>query len=219
MIDSNLNFDPIILKKVEELSQTMPEYSLYPIDGKVDDKVGLILSYLTYISNGDILEIGCGKSSNFIYSCLKKNKFYIIDINSDKINSVRKQFMQSLLGKISQVKFIVDDSRWVDLRNIKIDLLWIDGNHSLSAFINDFTKFLPLLNLNGYILAHDFTHLGGPKKDTIDLFGDFIVNNSEKFGISIISRITSLNSETEIAVFGKGLFMAQKVSEKFTKEP
>jgi hypothetical protein len=203
-----LKIDPSILEEVKKT----PEISIDNVSVGVSKTLGTLLSYLTYTSNADILEIGCGASSGFIYPYIRNNKFYIIDIDAKKIECVKSVFIQKLPDKISQVNFIADNSRWADLRNIKLDLLWIDGDHSLSSVASDFVRFMPLLNVGGYVLIHDYN-------SHVKLFGDFIISNQDSFGVK---RILEIISSTNKDIFNDSLYAVlffQKTSEQLTASP
>lgn len=92
-----------------------------------------------------------------IYKCELFNKLipyceqlYGIDLNQDsekylKSNSKTNFFHGSTLDFIQEMK----------LNNIKIDLLFIDADHSKEMVLKDFFLYLPFLNKNGIIFLHD----------------------------------------------------------------
>lgn len=209
----NLELDQTILEKVK----VIPKISTDGVGAGVGSVFGNLLSYLTEVSNSNILEIGCGQSSGFIYPHIKSNDFYIIDTNKEKLDYVYSRFIQELPDKISQVKFVLNDSRRIDLGDIKLDFLWIDGDHSLSAFINDFARFLPSLNIGGYVLAHDFNY-GYP--NGVSLFGEFIIKNQKAFGVRCFNRVKNYTKEDIIIGDSSlGLFLCSKVSHQFIASP
>jgi hypothetical protein len=210
-----LEYDPKILKNMEKI----PIVNLDSCKGGVSPEHALLLSYLTHTLNGNILEIGCGCSSGFIFSHLKEgDSFYMIDKNSQKMSYIFNEFTK-YTDKVQNFITLSTDSRFIDLKyvNTIFNLLFIDGNHSLSGVINDFSRFLLLLNLDGYVIIHDYNPKtkDSPTKYTVDLFGNFIRDNSRHFGLEIISEVKNPITQKSI-VFGEGLFMARKISNEFT---
>ena len=199
--------------------EKIPIVNLDLCKGGISPEHALLLSYLTHTLNGNILEIGSGCSSGFIFSYLKEaDRFYMIDKNHQKMSYIFNEFTKHT-DKIQNFSIFSTDSRFIDLKhvNTSFNLLFIDGNHSLSGFINDFSRFLILLNLDGYIIAHDYNPKmkDSPTKYTVELFGNFIRDNLRYFGLEIISEVKNPTTQKSI-VFGEGLFMARKISNEFT---
>ena len=221
------------MKKV----QTIKPIEIPNCKPEVSDTVGLLLSYLTHISSGSVVEIGCGASTGCIVPFLKENQaFYSIDIDYEKIENVFSVIKKEKVGQPFPGKFIAEDSRGFDMRHINdrnIGLLWIDGDHSLSGIMCDVARFLPILNIGGYLIAHDF--LSGIHSITpaVNFFCNFIIQNSEHFGLKPFSTIQNFieipgsppfkeplcegcerKDKFNLAALNQ-VFLAQKVSNQF----
>lgn len=206
-------------------------------NSEVSDIVGLLLSYLTHISSGSVVEIGCGASTGRIVPFLKENQaFYSIDADYEKLERIFSFIKKEKGEQLFPGKFIAEDSRSFDVRHINdrnVGLLWIDGDHSLSGIMNDISRFLPLLNIGGYLIAHDFRSGIHSITPAVEFFCNFIIQNSEHFGLKTFSTIQNFieipgslpfkeplcegcerKDKFNLAVLNQ-VFLAQRVSNQF----
>lgn len=73
-------------------------------------------------------------------------------------------------------KFVkMNDLYFADIFKDKIDVLFIDTNHSFEHTINELKKFLPRMNKQGIIIMHD-TNIRDPKKSRVGDAINFIFN-------------------------------------------
>lgn len=121
---------------------------------------------------GTIVEIGAyrGKSTCFIAEGIKNRDvtFYTIDTfenqgMSEGLRDTFKEFRKNTLKY--KDKIIVKKGFSYDvvkeLKNIKIDLLWIDACHEYEAVKSDIEDWLPLVKKNGLLCFHDY-YIEGP---------------------------------------------------------
>jgi len=104
----------------------------------------------------DILEIGVRRGSSTkaflrgIKDRLGEAHLYSID-KGDRSRIVRSkdynQYWTFILGDSTMVKW-----------DKKIDVLFIDGDHSYEGVKKDFLKYEPYVKSNGLIFMHDITH-------------------------------------------------------------
>jgi len=117
-----------------------------------------------------------------------QQKIINIGLNSDffelkKVNTMLPDFDEMLMADT----------------NGKIDLAFIDGDHSYKGIKNDFEKVYPLLSEDGCIILHDtYSHIGC-RKFVIDLYekyqdGTFDIinlpygNGHNRYGLTILTK-------------------------------
>lgn len=109
------------------------------------------------------LEIGTyrGGWAFCLINSIKKLKLYSIDIVDN--------FSQTLLNKINTINnnfsLIIDDAYSINTidsyfkdKNIKFDLIFEDGPHSLETQIFAIQNYAPLLNSNGFLIIEDIVN-------------------------------------------------------------
>ena len=125
-----------------------------------------------------VVEIGTFMGSSAIWigsalhDCKKNGKLYSIDLFND-ILPCRGQRTRSLIDpqkfvedKILQsslqndIQLIKGNSieignQWRNISSEKIDVLFIDGDHTIKGCVDDLQSFLPHLNKEGIIILHD----------------------------------------------------------------
>ncbi len=161
-------------------------------------EAGMLTTWASQIpQNGVVVEIGCygGLSTSYLLSGLKKRngKIYAIDpFNSDLDKQSEltdncvpleakptKELVASRLdangfsGMYELIEgFSQEAARQWD-PEVKIDFLWIDGNHEQAY--QDFKDFEPYLNSNARVAVHDAHPRYGYEavvRDTRKIFGD-----------------------------------------------
>jgi predicted O-methyltransferase YrrM len=78
------------------------------------------------------------------------DKMYAVDINNYSSNYIKNS------GKVEF--FHGSSSSFIEViqsNKVKIDLLFIDADHSMDAVLQDFYNYFPYVNKNGLILVHD----------------------------------------------------------------
>jgi len=81
------------------------------------------------------------------------------------------------------------------LQDPKIDLLFIDGHHSVDRVVDEWKKYIPMLSDHGVVLLHDTAFHPGPHLlvDAIDRskFNVELFCEDEDYGITKITRVLS----------------------------
>lgn len=114
-----------------------------------------------------VLEIGVGtkaQSTRTILSALMENeKGKLISIDNNSGN-------RKIDGGVAEYwKLVVGDSHheriYNQVKDIKFDILFIDGDHGYDGVKKDFEMYVPLVKDRGLILMHDITntHEGVPE--------------------------------------------------------
>lgn len=130
--------------------------------GPIDMRLGQLLQAFVQIIKEDatILEIGAGLSTKYIASCLERRTFYTCDLLWEQPKEAPDNFR--VVSHSSEILLREWNNPITEReRNIKLDLLWIDGDHSYGGCMNDlgFTKFLVS---GGFLLIHDAYNAGVP---------------------------------------------------------
>jgi predicted O-methyltransferase YrrM len=150
----------------------------------------LLKALVCNIAPQTVLEIGCftGVSTTWIAAGLEQkggegvvdgvdlftpifpNPPYHYEYDADPLATAR--VAATTAGLAHRIRFHQADSRWLGLRLSQvlerpIDLLYIDGNHSIRGCLVDFLLFSPYVAHGGYIVLHDIypEHCGhrGPR--------------------------------------------------------
>jgi predicted O-methyltransferase YrrM len=139
------------------------------------------LFMLSSYSNIGILETGrYNGGSAVVMACA--NEF--VPIYSVDINPQNDDFLSTIFDKLnigSNVRLITGDSQNTKYPEVgKLDLLFIDADHSFNGCLNDLNNFYPNLISGGHIVLHD-TYFGSEvQKAAIS----FINNNNVEVVIS-----------------------------------
>jgi len=108
----------------------------------------------------NILELGVGtkgQSTQIFLSALEENengRLFSIDIN------VRRSIYERIEDRFGKYwTMIIGDSHsqivYNQVKDIKFDLIFIDGDHSYEGVKKDFEMYVPLLKDGGLLLMHD----------------------------------------------------------------
>lgn len=120
-----------------------------------------ILGYTTKIRN--IMEVGTGNGGTlFLFSQLLEQGGLIITLDNYKFPKWKEEFFSNF-HKSAIIKIITGSSFNRDtifkvktaLGSAKLDLLFIDADHTYEGVKNDFEKFAPLVKDDGIIAFHD----------------------------------------------------------------
>ncbi len=114
-----------------------------------------------------IVEIGAylGRSTCFIAEAIKKKNVKLISIDTfenqamtEGLKETFKEYFQNIYEYRSMINIIRGFSYDVvkDWEHLKIDLLWIDADHSYEGCKKDIEDWLPLVKKNSYIVFHDY---------------------------------------------------------------
>lgn len=143
---------------------------------------GMLLAYLAFIAEkgSNIVEIGCGRSSGMIAPFISEKKFYIIDIDGEKLGKV----VQQLPLQENIVSFPCDSKElnW----DKPINLLWIDGDHSWEGIKNDVEKFLPLVEPGGFMVVHDY---GNPRYPDVTKYCNKVRLEAEQYRVRVFEAV------------------------------
>ena len=164
------------------------------IDGRIcHHKIRILHTICKLMNINSYLEIGVhnGGSMSYVISNNKTIKCYGIDLfddtygyykNEDKINLLRTTLNIEKNNKCSKINLIQGNSfsnKTVEkLKNLlkeKIDLLFIDGDHSYNGVKNDFIKYSEFVKSNGIIILDDFNI---EHTDIVKFVYEYINNNS-----------------------------------------
>ncbi len=74
---------------------------------------------------------------------------------SENILNELSAYHDPLYGHFSNLMQCTFDEAWTETPDASVDLLHIDGYHTLDAVEHDFSKWLPKMNSSGVILLHD----------------------------------------------------------------
>jgi predicted O-methyltransferase YrrM len=129
--------------------------------------------------NGMIVEIGTAQGgSAFLFSMATQERNVKI-VSIDKLAS--QEARENLKGK--NVFLITADSieyakEWGNQKNKSIDLLFIDGGHTLIDVYNDYNHWSHFVRPGGMIILHDYDAIydGGVNHLGIRVFGDALLN-------------------------------------------
>jgi predicted O-methyltransferase YrrM len=129
----------------------------------------VLTKYASKIKKGQILEIGtyAGRSAKVL--ALSSPTSNVITIDSKKMGDMEDVINKSIVSL--NITFIETDSNdfgkeW----EIPIDLLFIDGGHTLKQVRNDIESFVHHVKKGGYVLFHDYVvnELGYGVKKAVD---------------------------------------------------
>jgi hypothetical protein len=129
---------------------------------QIDMRLGQLLQALVQTTKEDatILEIGAGLSTKYIASCLGMRTLYTCDLRWEQPRDAPDSFR--VVPHSSEILLREWNNPITEReRGIKLDFLWIDGDHSYRGCMNDlvFTNFLVS---GGFLLVHDAYNAGVP---------------------------------------------------------
>ncbi len=169
--------------------------SLYsgPIDFTTDNQ-NILKSILENNNFYHIVEIGIARdlqSSTDIILKNRKNAQYIgIDIRDGSFIKDENAGIFTLQGK-SLDPNIIEQTR--QICNNSIDLLIIDGDHSINTVVSEIINYGSMVRPGGYIVMHDISHHPGPR----EVFKAINTQRFEKFaycqhdyGLGVLRRKT-----------------------------
>lgn len=173
-----------------------------------NEAIGLFQLANRLPSSALVVEIGSwqGKSTTCLARGLKSGKLFAIDpFNADAGNDPvtqedynRQKSSEPLLqtfrnnmfnlGLLNKIEILQGYSKQFDSSFSKIDLLFIDGDHSIDGCRSDFELYAPKISVGGYIVLHDYY------PERADLGPTFVVEKLIKPNdmFSFIERIDSL---------------------------
>jgi cephalosporin hydroxylase len=167
----------------------------------------IIYDIITSIDSNEVkyMEIGsyAGASISLISSHPKVTKSYSLDIGSPISKEIPIKNVNHFKNEKCEYTYIEGnsmDKEVIDtiLRLVEeLDVLFIDGDHSYNAVINDFKNYNSLVKKGGYLIFDDYmdsTHSPDVKQSV-----DWIVNNLILNNYSVIGSIAyDLLSKTNI---------------------
>lgn len=128
--------------------------------------------------NGTIVEIGTAQGGSAYIFSIATQKRDVKIISIDKYPS--QEAKQNLKGM--NVTLVTEDSveyakTWRKEKNDLIDLLFIDGGHTLLDVYNDYSYWSPLVRPGGMIIFHDYDPIydGGVNHLAVRIFCDALL--------------------------------------------
>ena len=164
----------------------------------LDPGAGSLLYSLVRLYQPDvILEIGTfkGYSAICLAQALKDNKKGIlITIDPVQQGIVHQAMKQSGLRR--RIRYLVGTSFGIIpfLNLPKLDIVFIDGNHSYKHCLEDFNLVKNLVVPGGLIVFHDTVALPGPKKVIIE------IKEESEFEVVTLPTITGIDDEGEVVL-------------------
>lgn len=106
---------------------------------------------------GTIVEIGTalGGTSRLMYEATKERNIKIYTIDVAPFQAAFDNLADTSVTILSK-KSAEISGRWADDFNHPIDLLYIDGNHTLEGVFRDIQAWIPHLNPGSLIIFHDY---------------------------------------------------------------
>jgi cephalosporin hydroxylase len=110
------------------------------------------------------LEIGsyAGGSMSFMSSHIYPTKCYTVDLGYPMSQDIVERNVERFKNHNSSFRYFMGDSQDKGVIDIvrnevkKIDILFIDGDHSRKGVLSDFTYYSDLVNIGGYIVFDDY---------------------------------------------------------------
>jgi len=125
----------------------------------IDDKYGEILSHTAhYVGAKNFLELGTSLGVSTLYLALSSEKIQgtTIDYNPNSTNFSKNKFDSLQLHKIKFINGRFEDVLPAYLTSCEpIDLIFIDGNHSYQATIDNTHLIIPKLSSESVIILDD----------------------------------------------------------------
>ncbi|HKL16797.1 MAG TPA: class I SAM-dependent methyltransferase [Patescibacteria group bacterium] len=190
-LDEEINF---IFNWEYKLFNLNPSISIKPMQKKKE--ATLFLEEVKKINPRIICEVGSGRGGMlYLFSRIANKNAQIISIDIPKSYLLKnyldlKDFLYNNLIKENQTIYpIKADSHKKEtlnklkqiLNNKKIDLLFIDGDHSYKGVKKDFQLYSPLVKKNGIIAFHDIVPNKNDKNNNVYKFWKEIKKEKENF--------------------------------------
>ena len=169
------------------ITQTTKSIGVYEIDGQ---RLAYLAAQVPY--NGVIVEIGShrGRSAAYMAAANRNALIYCIDIwdnpgqerfvSTDEDMEAFDQFLTELGLRNNVIALRGESEMFARAWNTKIDLLFIDGNHSYKGVSGDFESWYPHVKNGGVIAFHDY-HRNWP--GVITFVNDTASKKLEKLGL------------------------------------
>ena len=158
-------------KTLEELIR-MPRMGVNTRLDNINSVLGLIdmINHIGGLNNKVIVEIGCFTGvSTETFLQLNPKKLYAVDIwglnelysDCDWIGSVKfdliEQSFRTMAKNYDNIEIIKNFSKHASFgfKNKSLDFVYIDGDHSYDAVVEDIEHWLPKIKSGGYISGHD----------------------------------------------------------------
>jgi len=207
------NQDPSI--NFQDLLKSLKSFSSFAPSQK-DSEIFYLFNLVKENKFKNICEIGSYKGGTFFLLCQAASDDATL-VSIDIKYPIERKLAHKLFGKSGQKIYCIkgdtkDHSTYRKLESAlkgkSLDLLFIDGDHSLFGVMNDFIRFSPLVKEGGIIVFHDINPVhSNDKKDmpsenvgevpifwralcdsglqTIEIVED---NNQNGFGLGIIYK-------------------------------
>uniref|UniRef100_A0A6C0AX13 Methyltransferase domain-containing protein n=1 Tax=viral metagenome TaxID=1070528 RepID=A0A6C0AX13_9ZZZZ len=111
-----------------------------------------------------------------------------IDKTTNNLNHIKENFHN--MSSISLIQgnsyYNETEEKFKNTCNFELDLLFIDGDHTLDGVQNDFERYNKYVKKNGYIIFDDYHH------EIIKNYCDTLLTNNDNF--EIITKFQSYNS-------------------------
>ena len=161
---------------------------------------------------GIIVEIGSylGKSTCVISEGIKgKNiKFYAIDtFENHAMSEGKRNTLKDFLKYTKEYRSLITVKKGFSynvvkkIKDIKIDLLWIDGDHTYHGVKTDIEDWTPLVRQGGIICFHDYRNVDNEKITTRKEIKEVKRAVDEKIKEGLFRKVKKADS----------IFMAQKI--------
>jgi predicted O-methyltransferase YrrM len=160
-------------KRLEDIESILnyvydPRNQIWPM--QIREEIGNLLYVLKDESPQNILEIGTANGGTLFmlsHIATKDSKIITIDMptNSSILNTL---FFQSF-QKHNQKVFIINEDSHAEntkdkvmkiLKGEKVDVLFIDGDHTYEGVKKDFQMYFPLVKQQGLVVFHDIVQGG-----------------------------------------------------------
>lgn len=167
----NLRWSPIYIRYILK-----NKYRYFTIFSHLTNVERLLLYKLAYSleENATIVEIGSylGASSSFLASAAKEKKHTVYCVDTWKNEGMSEGERDTFREFCKNIEPLKDNIRILrgksaDIAktfNEKIDLLFIDGDHSYESVKTDVQSWLPKLKDGGIIVSHDYRWAEGVKR-------------------------------------------------------
>jgi hypothetical protein len=181
--EKSLDLANDVIKKMKGNTFHNHYHILYDICESLDDEI-------TY------LEIGtyCGASASLVSLSEKVRKIYSVDIGHPMNKEVPIDNVNNFKNDNCVYEYIMGSSmsdeiiKYVTENVKKIDVFYIDGDHSKNAVIKDFENYSNLVTVGGYIIFDDY--MDKMYSPEVKHGVDFIVDNLLEDKYEIIGSVS-----------------------------
>jgi hypothetical protein len=177
--------------------ETQWVYPLYhgPIDFTEDNKK-VLEQELNRLHPCMIMEIGVARqnpnSTQVLLDYANCNATTYIGIDLRNVqelhNPTKSYFIQENSHNLTGVCNKLNE---YGIEGIDIDLLFIDGNHSINSVLQEWTNYVPMIERFGTIIFHDVNHHPGPR-EVFDAIDDNLFEKEKlcpnDYGIGIVRK-------------------------------